>query len=45
MDRERGLFQMDQKWVGEMRDGRDWTMTGYDEDGNIIGKYVNGVKQ
>jgi len=33
------------KWVGEMRDGRDWNMTGYDEDGNIIGKYVNGVKQ
>ena len=23
-----------------MRDGRDWNMTGYDEDGNIIGKYV-----
>ena len=33
------------KWVGEMRDGRDGNMTGYDEDGNIIGKYVNGVKQ
>jgi len=28
-----------------MRDGRDWNMTGYDEDENIIGKYVNGVKQ
>jgi len=28
-----------------MRDGRDWNMTGYDEDGNIIEKYVNGVKQ
>ena len=33
------------KWVGEMRDGRDWKMAGYDEDGNIIGKYVNGVEQ
>ena len=33
------------KWVGEMRDGRDWNTTGYDEDGNIIGKYVNGVEQ
>ena len=33
------------KWVVEMRVGRDWNMAGYDEDGNIIGKYVNGVKQ
>ena len=33
------------KWVGKKRDGRDWNMTGYDEDENIIGKYVNGVKQ
>ena len=33
------------KWVGEMRDDRNWNMTGYDEDENIIGKYVNGVKQ
>ena len=32
-------------WVGEMRDDRNWNMTGYDEDENIIGKYVNGVKQ
>jgi len=28
-----------------MRDGIDWDMTGYDEDGNIIRKYVNGVEQ
>jgi len=28
-----------------MKDGRDWNTTGYDEDGNIIGKYVNGVEQ
>ena len=33
------------KWVGEMRDGRNWNMTGSDEDGNIVGKYVSGVKQ
>lgn len=33
------------KWVGEMRDGNDWNTTGYDEDGNIIGRFVNGVEQ
>ena len=33
------------KLVSEMRDGIDWDMTGYDEDGNIIRKYVNSVKQ
>ena len=33
------------KWVSEMRDCRDWNMTGSDEDGNIVGKYVSGVKQ
>ena len=33
------------KYVGEFKDGTDWNTTGYDKDGNIIGKFVNGVEQ
>ena len=34
-----------EKYVGEFKDGRPWNITGYDKNGNIIGKMVNGVKQ
>jgi len=33
------------KFVGEWKDDKKWTGTGYDIDGNIIRKWVNGVKQ
>jgi len=33
------------KWVGEFRRVKPWNITGYDKDGNIIGKFVNGVEQ
>ena len=32
-----------EKFVGEYKDGRPWNITGYDKNGNIIGKMVNGV--
>jgi len=31
------------KYVGEFKDGRDWNTTEYDKNGNITGKYVNGI--
>ena len=30
------------KLVGEWKNGKPWNTTGYDKNGNIIGKYVNG---
>ena len=33
------------KYVGEYEEGIRKNGTSYDKDGNIIGKYVNGVKQ
>ena len=33
------------KYVGEYKDGLPWNVTGYDKDGNIKFKIVNGVKQ
>ena len=33
------------KYVGEYKDEKPWNGTYYDKDGNITGKYVNGVKQ
>ena len=30
------------KYVGEYNDGNRWNGTEYDEDGTIIGTYVNG---
>ena len=33
------------KYLGEWKDGKPWNGTGYDNDGNIIGKWVNGVEQ
>ncbi len=32
-------------FVGEFKDGKRWNGTGYDNNGNNTGKYVNGVKQ
>ena len=33
------------KYIGEYKDAKPWNGTYYDKDGNIIGKFVNGVKQ
>ena len=33
------------KWVGEFRKNKDWNTTLYDKNGNIIGKWLNGVEQ
>jgi len=33
------------KYVGGWKDGKEWNGTQYDIDGNISGKYVNGVRQ
>ena len=33
------------KYVGGFKDGKRWNGTMYDKEGNIIGKWVNGVKQ
>jgi len=33
------------KWAGEFREDEPWNTTGYDQDGNIFGKIVNGVEQ
>ena len=39
-------FWSDGKWYkGEYKDGNIWNGIKYDNDGNIIGKHVNGVKQ
>ena len=42
-----GIFTISDgtKYVGEFKDGTDWNTTGYDKDGNIIGRYVNGTEQ
>ena len=31
--------------VGEYKDGKPWNVKGYDKERNIVGKWVNGVKQ
>jgi len=33
------------KFVGEFRKDKPWNVTGYDKDGNILGKFVNGENQ
>jgi len=33
------------KYVGEFKDGKMWTGIFYDNNGNITGKFVNGVLQ
>lgn len=34
-----------EKWIGEFRDGKDWNTITYDKNGNILGRYVYGVKK
>ena len=34
-----------EKYIGEWKDGKPWNLTIYDKNGNIIGKWVNGVRQ
>jgi len=31
------------KYVGEWKDGKRWNGIMYDKNGNITGKYVNGI--
>jgi hypothetical protein len=38
------IFPDGRKWAGEFRGNKPWNITEYDKDGNIIGKYINGVK-
>ena len=33
------------RFEGEWKDGKQWNLTIYDKNGNIIGKWVNGVLQ
>ena len=33
------------KWIGEFRRVKPLNIPGYDKDGNIIGKFVNGVEE
>ena len=38
-------FSDGNKGVGEFRYNKPWNITTYNIHGNIIGKYVNGIKQ
>ena len=38
-------FPSGEKYVAEFKDGEVWNGTGYNKDGNIISKYVNGKLQ
>ena len=38
-------FSDGSKYVGEFKDGKPWKGTMFDEEGTLIGKWVNGVKQ
>jgi len=33
------------KYVGEWKNGKKWNITLYEKNGNIIGRFVDGVKQ
>ena len=33
------------KYVGEWKNGKEWNITLYNKNGNIIGRFVDGVKQ
>ena len=33
------------EYVGEYKEGKPWNVKGLDKNGNIIGRWVNGVKQ
>ena len=32
-----------EKYIGEFKDNKPWVITKYDKNGNITGKYVNGI--
>jgi len=34
-----------EKFIGEWKDDEEWNITEYDKNGNITGKWVNGVRQ
>ena len=38
-------FPNGNKGIGEFRENKPFNITEYDKYGNIIGKWVNGVKQ
>ena len=44
MIKEPSLSPME-KLEGEFKEDEPWNTTVFDKDGNIFGKYVNGVKQ
>jgi hypothetical protein len=33
------------KGIGEWKNSKPWNITEYDKNGNITGRFVNGVKQ
>ena len=45
MVKEHTLFLMEEKGVGEFRENKSWNITTYDKNGNILGKWANGVLQ
>ena len=38
-------FSDGRKYLGELKDGKPWKGTMYDEEGNLIGKWLNGKEQ
>ena len=45
MVKEHTTWSDGRKNVGEFKDGNIWNVRYYDKNGNIIEKWVNGVKQ
>ena len=41
----RSIYPDGSMYLGEYKDGKPWNVKGYDKERNIIGKWVNGVKQ
>jgi len=40
-----GIWKGGNKYVGEWKNGKEWNITLYEKNGNIIGRFVDGVKQ
>ena len=38
-------FSDGDKYEGEWKNGKEWNITLYEKNGNIIGRFVDGVKQ
>ena len=38
-------FSDGDKYEGEWKSGKEWNITLYEKNGNIIGRFVDGVKQ